>query len=228
MTKDIKIFSFEDDPLDAKSLSLKLEYLGFSNYKITDDFEYFSIFISESSENMLIISDIYYGNIPVGLKLIDLCRKKSLPLILVTHSHDRLVFADAFSNNQYAYLVKPFHTFTLASVINQTLSQNYSEKYFQEYLFVNINGRFKKKIYLNDIIFLESNQNYLNVYCTHGSYILRSSIIGIIDKLNKQFIQVHQKYLVNKNFIVSLAKDEVIMANKKKLPVGRTYKKNLE
>lgn len=82
-------------------------------------------------------------------------------------------------------------------------------------------------IQFDTILFVEAYGNYLKIYTTEKTYVIRETLQSILDKLpEKQFIRVH------KSFIVSIQRIKKIIGNVvhlegHEIPVGVTFKSEL-
>jgi len=80
------------------------------------------------------------------------------------------------------------------------------------------------KIYLDEILYLESFREYIKVHTSEKSVMTKLPISKIEEKLkDHEFIRIH------KSFVISVAKvksfnSRIININNTELPIGRTYK----
>lgn len=84
----------------------------------------------------------------------------------------------------------------------------------------------KTKIYLENLIYIVADDHYLNFITTHKKEFIRGKITEIIQELPPNFVKCHRSYIVNKNYIKSFLKTEVIMQNNDSVPVSRNFKFN--
>lgn len=79
------------------------------------------------------------------------------------------------------------------------------------------------RIKLQDILYFESESNYLNLHTLDTIYKFRSTISSIEKELSvKGFIRTHKGLLVNQEHIFSVKADNVVLDNDAVLPIGRT------
>ncbi|MDO5980253.1 LytR/AlgR family response regulator transcription factor [Flavivirga spongiicola] len=85
-----------------------------------------------------------------------------------------------------------------------------------------------QKIFLKDIIFIESLKNYVKVKTTHREIIAYKSISSIEDMLtNKKFLRVHRSFIVGLDFIDSFSPSKLILKGTP-IPIGRKYKEEVK
>lgn len=80
------------------------------------------------------------------------------------------------------------------------------------------------KIFIKDIIFVESLKNYIKVKTTETEIIAYKSLTSIQESLpNAKFLRVHRSYIVGLDFIDSFSPSK-LMLNGVSIPIGRKYK----
>jgi DNA-binding LytR/AlgR family response regulator len=81
------------------------------------------------------------------------------------------------------------------------------------------------KVYLHDILYIESLKDYVRLFMSHGgTLIVRQSMNAMEDLLSdRMFIRVHRSYMVSLDRISSY-NGIVIKLDKTEIPIGRLYK----
>lgn len=92
-------------------------------------------------------------------------------------------------------------------------------------------GRELLRILIKDILYIESEGNYLNIY-TGGQVIKVRETMSAMEKelLEKGFVRCHKGYLVNIEYMQELKGSEIILQQegvRKSIPVGRSYEKDV-
>ena len=83
------------------------------------------------------------------------------------------------------------------------------------------------KVSVNDIIYIQSNWDYVHIMMRKKKYIVHSTMKNVEDLLSKyQFIRIHKSYLINAN-LIDFMEGNVIVVQGKRLPVSRRCKDNL-
>jgi DNA-binding LytR/AlgR family response regulator len=81
-----------------------------------------------------------------------------------------------------------------------------------------------QKVFIKDIIFIESLKNYIKVKTTKREIIAYKSISAIQKSLSKEkFLRVHRSYIVGLDFIDSFSPSKLILKGIS-IPIGRKYK----
>ena len=80
------------------------------------------------------------------------------------------------------------------------------------------------KIYLNDILYLESFREYIKVHTLDKAIMTKLPISKIEEKLkDRDFIRIHKSYVISVNKVSSF-NSRIITIHETELPIGRTYK----
>lgn len=154
---------------------------------------------------------------------------KNIKVIFTTAYPDFAL--EGFELNAVDYLLKPiaFERFYQAvsklnseSKIELSSTSNSSSP---DFLFIKTDGKNKfQKVFLNDVLYVESLQNYVCIHTVKQQIITHSSLKNVIESLpEKDFIQIHKSYVVSLKHIESTDNFSVFV-NGKELPIGATYK----
>jgi two-component system, LytTR family, response regulator len=78
-----------------------------------------------------------------------------------------------------------------------------------------------------DILYMKSESNYTHVYFVNGRKMFLSKTMKRLFTYlpEKQFVRIHHSYVVNKEFITSLKRTELILNEIIHLPVSRRFDK---
>lgn len=165
-----------------------------------------------------------------GLELVRSLPEK--PAVIFTTAY-REYGVDGFELDALDYLVKPitFDRFLKAiAKFNQQVSfkkgidQTHENNAFDKaYMYFKVN-RDLVKIYLKNIIYIESIRDYIKVITENQSIISYQRIGYMEEKLpENKFLRIHKSYIVSLDKINSFSNDCVNIGNFS-LPVGRSYK----
>ncbi|MDD7885763.1 LytTR family DNA-binding domain-containing protein [Flavivirga sp. 57AJ16] len=81
-----------------------------------------------------------------------------------------------------------------------------------------------QKIFIKDIIFIESLKNYIKVKAIDRDIIAYKSISAIEKELpKKKFLRVHRSFIIGLNFIDSFSPSKLLLKGVS-IPIGRKYK----
>ena len=83
----------------------------------------------------------------------------------------------------------------------------------------------KTKIYITDLLYIKSDDHYLNIFLSDGkNHFVRGKLNIITKELPPNFIRCHRSYIVNANFIKQVNSDTIILIDKTQIPLSRSYK----
>ncbi|MBL7909928.1 MAG: response regulator transcription factor [Bacteroidia bacterium] len=156
-----------------------------------------------------------------GFELLQELKFRDFGLIFTT-AHDEYG-VQAIKNNALDYLLKPINHEDLIQAIQRVKQKNTKNNLPDlSELLKDLNSPNNTKIplhvkdkveYVNksDIIRLESDSNYTNIYTTEGKKLMISKTLGDYETLlcNKDntFMRVHQSHIINLKHVVKFTKD---------------------
>lgn len=89
-------------------------------------------------------------------------------------------------------------------------------------------GHEQTKVKLHEILYLEALKDYTLIITNKKRHCVLSSIGNLLKEDHFQsFIRIHRSYAVQKQFIQKINSSEIILNNNIVIPVGRSYKENL-
>lgn len=170
--------------------------------------------------------DIIFLDIEMGglngvdtAKQIRLLSKKVL-LIFVTAYPD-FVF-QGYEVQAFQYILKPYTTQKVSKILDDVLE----EIRLQEDCYLAI---FQKsgtyKLNLNDTLYFISDRRLIHAITATKDFEFYEKMDDLEQRLPEYFIRIHQRYLVNLNYITS-TKDTSVFLNDIELPISRSHKQN--
>lgn len=89
-------------------------------------------------------------------------------------------------------------------------------------------GHEQTKVKLHEILYLEALKDYTLIITNKKRHCVLSSIGNLLKEDHFQsFIRIHRSFAVQKQFIQKINSSEIILNNNIAIPVGRSYKENL-
>ena len=140
---------------------------------------------------------------------------------------------DGFELDAVDYLVKPvsFERFFKAiTKLNRLMGQetvaitNNEVPKSPSFIYVKVD-RDMKKIFVNDIEYIESWKDYVKVFLASGKYLLAKQSISAMENLlsEHKFMRIHRSYMVSFDKISGYNGFSVQLAGRE-IPIGRLYK----
>ncbi|WP_264535964.1 LytR/AlgR family response regulator transcription factor [Flavobacterium sp. N1736] len=89
-------------------------------------------------------------------------------------------------------------------------------------------GHEQTKVKLHEILYLEALKDYTLIITDKKRHCVLSSIGNLLKENHFQsFIRIHRSFAVQKQFIQKINSTEIILNNNTTIPIGRSYKENL-
>jgi len=235
--QSIKIAIVEDEFLIAASLQSSLTSLGYQVIKPAGSFdEAVTILKTESPD--LVFLDIQLKGEKDGVDLAFLINEKyKIPFIFLTANSDQLTVNRAKESHPSAFLIKPFQKQELFASIevalftfrNRLLADSKQTKIEpSDSLFIK-DGYFFHKVRFDEILYLESDDVYVNVVTIEGKKILvRSSLKQYFSENfeNRNFFRIGRSHIINLKHLDGIDPSYVLVKGQK-LPLGRNYREEL-
>lgn len=153
-------------------------------------------------------------------------------IIMTTAYHEHAV--ESFELETICdYLVKPFSFERFLKAVNKAKKNEESDlvstkknKMPSESIFLNVDKTLHK-IDIYDILFIESDKNYVTLVTKNGKLSYLDSLKNWIEKLpGSHFVQVHKSYIINYSEIEKISGNMVFVGGGK-IRIGRVYKSKL-
>lgn len=240
----IRILLVEDEYITLETLTTVLTQM---NYHISGDAMSAAeaIKVLEKDETDLAILDISIRGDKDGVWLAQQINEKyNIPFIFLTAHGDPATLERAIETEPYGYLVKPFNKATVSTSIevalknfakqhNPTLpheenetDNNFSHVVIKDRIFIRDHYMFIK-LRIDDILFVKSDKNYLEVHLLQKRHLVRGSLGDFSEYLPKEkFMRVHRSYVVNMEAIESFGAG-FLNINNQEIPLGTAYKEEL-
>ncbi len=195
----IKCLIIDDEPLAINVIKNYLEQI--------EDFEVISTFSNAiDGLNFLKTNTVDVIFLDVNMRVLDgLNFIKSLenpPLIIMTTAYDEFAL-QTYELDVLDYLLKPIEFPRFMKALNKVNKRLENNKVYNDtskerpYLFVKIDKKKMKKIFLDEILIVESLKDYLKINTTTGKYIIHSTLSDFTDLLpSRDFIRIHRSYTV--------------------------------
>lgn len=245
MNDKVKIMIVEDESILALDLSMRLQKEGYEVVGIAgSSADAIALFTEQKPD--LVLMDINIKGDTDGIETAAALKKlQDIPLIFLTAFSQSEYINRAKTVNPSAYLVKPFNNDSLHTSIQiaihnfallpktatdprpQEASKEETGKetllFFNNYFFVKHNYRFNK-FSIDELLYAESDNNYIKLVTTNKKISLRVSLQYIAEKFNHPaLVRVHRGYIVNIRNIDNFNEEEIVIGPYQ-IPIGRNYK----
>jgi DNA-binding LytR/AlgR family response regulator len=226
---NLRCIIIEDEPLAAKVLA---DYIGQVPF----------LELQGSFKDALLASDyLHHHDVDLIFLDIHLPRLKGMaflktlthpPAVIITTAYHQYA-VEGFNLNVTDYLLKPFEFERFLVAVNKVKPAQkesppppHPSEDKKDYLFLNVQKK-KVKILFSEIVYIESQREYIKIVTTKKEYLSKMSTHEIEDVLPSHlFKRIHRSFIVSINKIDSYTAEEVEV-NGVFLPIGRGYRDSM-
>ncbi len=145
---------------------------------------------------------------------------KNCQIIFITGQTEKETMLKAFEVNPVTYLTKPVKEADLIAAIELAKIKNKIN-----YVIVK-NGFDEVKVNFEDILFLKSDKNYVDIQLVNKTITVRNTLDNFYKELDSDlFCRVHRSYVVNKSKVTQ-KKSSSIKIDEFELPISRNFSFN--
>jgi DNA-binding LytR/AlgR family response regulator len=239
MSVSFSILIVEDEIIIAQDLKEILEEVGYINvFRVANYTQAIQILNNQNID--LVLLDINLNDSNSGINLANYINQNhQIPFIYITSYSDAGTINEVKQTKPAAFLLKPFNKELLLATIeislfnfsnnhnasNQPIVTKFSLK--QEDAIVINNQLLVKENYqyikvpLAEILWFESDRNYIQVITLNRKYLIRSSLKKLVEHLpQKDFVKCYKQFIINVNHVKNFGTDELII-NGQQIPISR-------
>lgn len=225
----LRCIAVDDEPL---ALQLLEDYISKVPYlqlvaTCSDAFEANKILQEEPVD--LVFIDIQMPGL-TGVQFIRSLSQR--PMFILVTAYEKFAL-ESYDLNVADYLLKPVELSRFIQACNKANElfqlRHKQEPVPQDYFFLNADYSLIKVMFA-DILWVEGLRDYIKIHMAPPAkpLVARISMKAIEDELPpSKFIRIHKSYIVSIDHISSVKKSSVFVGDAE-LPVGETYKENIE
>ena len=217
----------EDEPLAAEVLQDYIRQVPFLELVCCCTDAFYAMESLQKFDIDLMFLDIHLPKMK-GLDLIKVLKKP--PKIIITSAYQEYAL-QGYEFDVVDYLLKPVEFSRFLKAVNKieqrkeiVLPARPAQLTGQRaYLFFSV-GKKKVKVFLDEILYIESIKEYIRVNTKSKSVLTKfklSEVDGLLRENN--FLRIHRSFIVAKDKIEAFSATEVELGGKQ-LPIGRSYK----
>ena len=225
----LKCIIIEDEPLAVKILSDYISQVPFLELQGAFKDAILATDFLRQQDTDLIFLDIHLP------KLKGMAFLKTLtnpPAVIITTAYHQYA-VEGFELNVTDYLLKPIEFERFLTAVNkvQTTEREPGEpdesKEERDFIFLNVKKK-KVKISFSDLVYIESQREYIRVVTTKKEYLSKMSTHEIETLLPASgFKRIHRSFIVSISRIESYTA-EAVEVNGVSIPIGRSYRDAME
>ena len=225
----VRCIIIEDEPLAVKVLSDYISQVPFLELQNSFRDAILATEYLRHHDTDLIFLDIHLP------KLKGMAFLKTLtnpPAVIVTTAYHQYAI-EGFDMNVTDYLLKPIEFERFLVAVNKVKKTEAKQELNKEvpsskdFIFLNVQKK-KVKVFFSDIVYVESQREYIRVVTTRQGYLTKMTTQEIEELLPSHlFKRVHRSFIISVNKIDSYTA-EAVEVNGVSIPIGRGYKDWME
>jgi DNA-binding LytR/AlgR family response regulator len=220
MKATTKILIVEDEVIIAEYILELLNDEKFNNVKMVHERDEAIVMMNSFLPNVILM-DININGVNSGIELAKI-KNEEAKVIFLTGQYDYTLMNEALSTNPDSYLTKPIKKNDLIAAINLAI---FKQKV--NYILLK-DGYDIVKINFDDILYIKSDSNYIDIQTTTKRYVNRQSLSVIVESLPPEtFKQTHRSYIINITKVTRITTTAVYMDNIE-IPLSRTFAKQFK
>ena len=157
-----------------------------------------------------------------GIKTAAQIRNTDIHVEIVFLAGDDSFVFDGYRFRAFDYMIKPVSMSRLAELFRRYFFYHSNA---EDYFLYKV-GNKVERIKTNSILYFYSTGRIVSVVTTAEKIEFYAKLDAIEESLSeKDFVRIHQSYLVNKNYVKRIEHTEILLDNKYSLPISRNRQK---
>ncbi|KFF20581.1 LytR/AlgR family response regulator transcription factor [Chryseobacterium sp. JM1] len=221
--KTIKCIIVDDEPLAISLLENYVRKIPFLELVFSAENPILALEFIQNNEADLIFLDIQMPELS-GINFMKIVGEKKKYILTTAYSEYAL---EGYEHNIIDYLLKPvsFDRFYKSAVKAQERF-SFSESNEESYFFVKSSGQ-QHRINFNDILYIESIKDYVNIKTSNEEYIVLDTLKSLETQLSERFVRVHKSFIVNLDQTKNIGIKKIVLVSEQEIPIGESYRSHL-
>lgn len=221
--KKIKCIIVDDEPLAVSLIGSYVEKVPFLELVFSTENPIEALEFIQKNEAELVFLDIQMPEL-TGINFMKIVGDKMKYILTTAYSEYAL---EGYEHNVVDYLLKPisFDRFN-KSILKAQERFPLNEAKETSHFFVKSSGQ-QHRINFNDILYVESIKDYVNIKTETQEYIVLDTLKSLENQLPENFKRVHKSFILNVDKVKSIGLKKVILISEHEIPIGESYKMNL-
>lgn len=217
----MRVLICEDDVTTTRHLKLIIKSFGFCVAGIARTIKE-GIELVDSTCPDIVLIDIKIQGKWDGIEIAKHINKThAIPFIFITNNDDPLTAQKALDLKPSGYIIKPYKSIEIYSSI-RIANNLVPQKEHGPYIFIK-EGNQKSKLYLSQILWIQSDNIFVQIHTLTKSYKIRQSLKKLKSELPpSEFIQCHRSFIINKKKISRITSQHIHI-DENIIPIARTY-----
>ena len=226
--KKLNCIIADDEPIARQILENYVDAIPYLNLVASCKNAFEVLGILQEKEIDILFLDINMPKLS-GLSLLKTLQKR--PNVIITTAYPEYAI-EGFELSVTDYLVKPFSLERFMQAVQKVNKKAViktttviQEKETTNSIFVKSDKKIIK-LNFNEIYYAEAYGNYVKIFADK-MILTPQTLSDFLNKLSKDFIRIHKSFIINFKHLKMIDGNQVILQNDAKLPIGKSYKKEL-
>ncbi|MGN0004477.1 MAG: LytR/AlgR family response regulator transcription factor [Candidatus Gastranaerophilaceae bacterium] len=192
------------------------EKFEFKIFSFVDEGKFID-FIYENNVCLLIVDVNMVVN--SGMKSLNTVKSFKNPYDLIVISEDKDMALYGYKYNAFDFILKPINYIEISESLRRlikTRDENSQSFYIK-------NGCYLERFCIDEIYYFSSLARKVSLVNANDSIDFYGKLDDVMLQLPKNFIRVHQSYIVNNRYLKAISKNELILTNGEIIPVSKKY-----
>jgi len=222
--RTIRCIIVDDEPLAISLLENYVRKIPFLELVFSTENPILALEYIQNNNADVVFLDIQMPEL-TGINFMKIVGEKIKYVLTTAYSEYAL---EGYDHNIVDYLLKPisFDRFNKSALKVQerfVINEGNSDSYF----FVKSSGQ-QHRINFDEILYIESIKDYVNIRTVHQEYIILDSLKSLEQELPKSsFIRVHKSFIINLNQVKSIGTKKIFLLSEHEIPIGDSFRANL-
>ncbi|NDV64315.1 LytTR family DNA-binding domain-containing protein [Bacteroides sp. 224] len=221
----INCIVIEDEPLAIKKIEDFIMQVSYLNLLSSFDSALDALCFLKQHSVDLIFLDIRMKSLS-GIQLLEAMKQK--PKVIITSAYSEYALK-GYELEVSDYLLKPFPFDRFLKAVEKVYNEWQMEQKPSAPGFIFVKTEYRiEKVVLKDILYIQGMKDYLQIHCTDKKIMTLQSFKHILQALpEKEFVRVHNSYVVALSQIDSVERNRIYMGDAI-IPISTGYKEVLQ
>ncbi|MDR6921643.1 MULTISPECIES: LytTR family DNA-binding domain-containing protein [Chryseobacterium] len=221
--KTIKCIIVDDEPLAISLLENYVRKVPFLELVFSAENPITALEYIRTNNCDLIFLDIQMPEL-TGINFMKIVGDSHKYILTTAYSEYAL---EGYEHHVVDYLLKPISFDRFYKSVEKARERfSFHENKRESYFFVKSSGQ-QHRINYNDILYIESIKDYVNIRTTDQEYIVLDTLKSLENQLSDDFIRIHKSFIINLDKIKNIGLKKVILESEQEVPIGESYRANL-
>ena len=92
----------------------------------------------------------------------------------------------------------------------------------QDFIYIRVDRK-DVRLALADVIYVQGLKDYVQIHTKENTYVVKSGVAAMCERLGQDFVRVHRSYIVNSNQVTAISSHDVELGDTE-IPIGDRYR----